>query len=273
MSTTFRFGEIEIEAVSDGILKTNIDTVKDMAREKARALVNGPTDGVYLMPVNNFVFRNGQNTVLIDAGCGDTVQPTLGRLVANLHTAGIEPEDVTHIVITHLHVDHANGLVDNDGAAIYPNAEILIHDEEYAFWLEGDGAGSTEILRRKRERNLFNMKPYLERTRRLRDGQETAGCSPVLAAGHSPGHSCWRIGTGRRAFMALGDLVHIGAIQISHPEVNLTYDLEQDRARASRRRMLDIIAADGLAIAGSHIDAPGVGRIVRSGSAFAYEAE
>ena len=244
-----------------------------MDREQARALVNGPDDGVYLMPDNNFVFRNGPNIVLIDAGCGDTVQPTLGRLVTNLRAAGVEPEDITHIVITHLHVDHANGLVDNKGAAIYPNAEILIHDEEYAFWLEGDHEDANDILRRKRERNHFNMKPYLESTRRLRDGQEVAGCSPVLAAGHSPGHSCWRIGTGRSAFMALGDLVHIGAIQIPHPEVNLTYDLEQDRARASRRRLLDIIAADGLAIAGSHIDAPGVGRISRKGAAFSFEAE
>ena len=55
---------------------------------------------------------------MIDAGAGNTMQPTLGKLPDNLRKAGVEPAAVTHILITHLHPDHANGLVDDNGRRI-----------------------------------------------------------------------------------------------------------------------------------------------------------
>ena len=272
MAPTFEAGDISIKALSDGILKTSIDLVNDMTRAEADALVGGSDNGSIFIPVNNFMFRRSGQTILIDAGAGDTMQATLGKLPENLRKEGVEPEDVTHIVITHLHVDHANGLVDHDGNAIYPNAEILIHEQEFDFWMGDDLATDSERIRKSRARNRFNMKPYLERTRRMHDGEEILGCSPILAAGHSPGHTCWRIGTGRDAFIAWGDLVHLSAIQISHPDINLTYDLDQDMARRSRRRILDMVASDGLLVAGAHVNAPGIGRVSRKGASFRYDA-
>ena len=115
------------------------------------------------------------------------------------------------------------------------------------------------------------MKPYLERTRRMRTGEEVLGCTPILAAGHSPGHTCWRIGSGGDAFIAWGDLVHVSAIQISHPDTAMTYDLDPEMARRSRRRILDMVAADRIAVAGAHVDAPGFGFVVRRGASFAFE--
>ena len=60
---------------------------------------------------------------MIDAGAGNTMQPTLGKLPDNLRAAGVEPGAVTHIVMTHLHPDHANGLVDDAGNPHYPQAD------------------------------------------------------------------------------------------------------------------------------------------------------
>jgi glyoxylase-like metal-dependent hydrolase (beta-lactamase superfamily II) len=268
---SLRIGDLEIKGISDGVLKTSLDFVIGMDRAASEVLVGGANDGSLFIPVNNFLFVRDGRIVLIDAGAGNTMQPTLGKLPTNLRMAGIEPASVSHIVLTHIHPDHANGLVDDEGRPHYPNAEILVHERELDFWLADNVGTEPENVRRTRARNRINMKPYLERTRRMRTGEEVLGCTPILAAGHSPGHTCWRIGFGPDAFIAWGDLVHVSAIQISHPDTAMTYDLDPDMARRSRRRILDMVAADRIAVAGAHVNAPGFGHVVRRGTSFAFE--
>ncbi len=115
------------------------------------------------------------------------------------------------------------------------------------------------------------MRPYLDRLRRVRDGEEYLGFVPVLAPGHTPGHTCWLLAAPGGGFLALGDVIHVSAIQISHPDVGTTYDLDKNQAVASRKRILDMAASERLALAGAHVNAPGFGYVVRKGARFAFE--
>ena len=266
-----RVGDIAVEGVCDGFLKTSLDLVIGMDRELSERLVGGTEDGSLYIPVNNFVVRRGDQVILIDAGAGNTMQPTLGRLPGNLAQAGIEPAAVTHILLTHIHPDHANGLVDDAGQPHYPNAEILIHEAEADFWLGPPAGQEPEKIARNRARAGVNLAPYRERLRRLHEGEEALGFRPTLAPGHTPGHTCWIFGTGRHLAMAWGDLVHLSAIQIAHPDTALAYDMDKDLARASRRRVLDMAAQERIAIAGAHVAAPGLGYVVRNGTGYAFE--
>jgi glyoxylase-like metal-dependent hydrolase (beta-lactamase superfamily II) len=268
---TARVGGLEIRAFNDGLLKTSLDYILNLDRETSESLVGGTKDGSLYIPVNNFVFEVDGKILMIDAGCGNTMQPTLGKLPENLRAGGVAPEAITHIILTHIHPDHANGLIDDDGAPQYPNAEILVHEKEFDFWMGDDNPGEPDRIKHNRARNKLNLKPYLERTRRMRDGEERLGCSPILAAGHTPGHTCWRIGSGRDAWFSWGDLVHLSAVQVAHPEAALTYDLDPDAAAVSRRRILDMAAADRVFVAGAHVNAPGFGYVVRKGRSFAIE--
>ena len=263
-------GDVAVEGLSDGLLKTSVDLVLGMERAQAAQLV-GSADGSVFIPVNNFLIRRGGKVIMIDAGAGNTMQPTLGKLPENLRAAGVPPESVTHIVMTHLHPDHANGLVDDAGAPHYPNAEIVVHETEAEFWMRPDAANDPDRVKGNRARTRINLKPYLERLRRVRDGEEFAGFTPVLAPGHTPGHTCWVLAAGSGGFMAFGDVVHLSAIQITHPDAALTYDLDKDQAIASRKRILDMAASEHLAIAGAHVNAPGFGYVVRKGLSFAFE--
>ena len=271
MNRIFRIGDLELNALSDGTLKTSLHFVLAMERAQSEKLVGGTSDGSISIPVNNFLFRRDGATVLIDAGAGNTMQPTLGELPANLKAAGIDPAEITHIVLTHLHPDHANGLVNDKGEAVYPHAELLVHAREVDFWMAENEASQSDAVTRTRARNKINLHPYCSRIRRMRDGEDMLGCTPILAAGHSPGHTCWRIGAGREAFIAWGDLVHFAGVQIAHPATAVKYDLDPDEARESRLRMFDMIATDGFAIACAHVAAPGFGYLRRSGAGYNFE--
>ena len=268
---SMRVGDVEVQGVSDGLLKTSLDIVIGMERAEADKLVGSTDNGAFNIPVNNFLIRRGGKTILIDAGAGNTMQPTLGKLPANLRATGIAPDAVDHIVITHLHPDHANGLVDDAGKPHYPNAQIVVHQVEADFWMREDGAGDPDRVKGNRARTRINLKPYLHRIRRVRDGEDYLGFRPVLAPGHTPGHTCWLLAAPGGGFMAFGDVVHLSAIQISHPDVGMTYDLDKDQAVKSRKRILDMAASERLAIAGAHVNAPGFGYVVRKGASYAFE--
>lgn len=271
MAASIYVGGLEIKGLSDGILRTSLDNLIGMDRRRAESLVGRTENGSFFIPVNTFLIQRDGNTILIDAGAGNTMQPTLGRLPANVRAAGIDPSAITHVVLTHIHPDHANGLVDDAGAPHYPNADLIVHEKEVAFWLAPGPGDEPENVRRNRARAKINLTPYGDRLRRIRDGEEILGLTPIPAPGHTPGHTCWRIASGRDALVAWGDLVHFSGVQISHPETAVTYDLDKDLARASRLRLLDMIATDRLAIAGAHVEAPGFGYVVRRNGRYAFE--
>jgi glyoxylase-like metal-dependent hydrolase (beta-lactamase superfamily II) len=264
-------GDIEIHSVADGLLETPLDAVIGMDQEEARTRAGHNGKGPLFISVNNFVFTRGDKVVLIDAGAGNKMQPTLGRLPLNLLARGFEPASITHIILTHLHRDHANGLVDDTGTAIYPNAEVLVHEKEFNFWIRTDEGENNPNVRRIRPQTRMSLSPYLQRLRLMKDGDVFMGCSPILAAGHTPGHTCWRIETGKGACLAWGDLVHFSAIQISRPRVAVKYDMDPELATASRLRIFDMVANDRIAIAGAHVTAPGLGYLVRKGAEYYFE--
>ncbi|MGA2943568.1 MAG: MBL fold metallo-hydrolase [Xanthobacteraceae bacterium] len=265
-------GGVKVHGLSDGTLPTGIDKVVDMMPAQIEQLVGGTDNGTFHIPVNNFLIRRADKVIMIDAGAGNTMYPTLGRLPGNLRAAGVDPKDVTHIVITHLHGDHANGLVDDDGKPHYPNAEIVVHEIELDFWTASDGANDPDKVKGNRARTRINLKPYLDRIHRVRGSEQYLDFVPIIAPGHTPGHTCWLLAApGGGGFMALGDVVHVSAIQISHPDAGMIYDLDKDQAVKSRKRILDMAATERFAIAGAHVNAPGFGHVMRRGASFAFE--
>jgi glyoxylase-like metal-dependent hydrolase (beta-lactamase superfamily II) len=145
---------------------------------------------------------------------------------------------------------------------------------EAQFWLDRDPAGgANERIRRNIAKTAVTTAPYRARMRTVRDGELMAGGSPVLLAGHTPGHTGWLIASGNDGLLIWGDLVHLAAIQIARPNTGLVYDVDPQAACATRKRMFDRVAADKLRVGGAHLDFPGFGTIVRKGAGFAFEPD
>jgi len=267
-----KIGDIEVTALSDGILAAPLDVVLGMDKAEAERLT-AKKDAVPIS-VNAFLLRLNGKWALIDTGAGNTMGPTLGMLPDRLRAISVAPEKIDTIFLTHLHPDHSNGLVDDAGRAIYPNAEVILHETEAGFWLDRDAsAGESERVRRNIAKAAVTTAPYRRRMRKVRDGEVMPGVSAVLLPGHTPGHTGWLIASGKESLLIWGDLVHLAAIQIPRPDTGLVYDVDPQAACATRRRMFDRVAADKLRVGGAHIDFPGFGYIVRKANGFAFEAD
>jgi glyoxylase-like metal-dependent hydrolase (beta-lactamase superfamily II) len=212
--------------------------------------------------------------MLSDVGSGNGMGPNLGKLPQNLRAIGVEPADIDIILLTHLHPDHSLGLVDADGQALYPNAEIVVHEVEAAFWLDRvpRDTDSERVARNTKAQRAVTA-PYRERIRRVTDGEVLPGVTAILRAGHTPGHTNWLLQSNGERFLMWGDIVHLAAVQVPRPEAALVFDVDPEMAKASRASAFEWVARERVVVGGAHLGYPGFGTLERAGEGYAFRPE
>src|SRR5262249_6393542 len=144
-----KIGDITVTALSDGVLAAPLDVVLGVERAEIERLAGRKPGEPLPIAVNAFLLERAGKLALVDTGSGNSMGPTLGKLPKNRRPFGVPPERIETIFLTHLHPDHPKGLVDDAGKATYPNAEVILHETEAAFWLDRDQAsGAPERIRR-----------------------------------------------------------------------------------------------------------------------------
>lgn len=182
-----------------------------------------------------------------------------GNITSELIKHGVKPEDVKIILLTHLHPDHFGGLVDADNAPAFPNAEIYIARPEVNYWVdELDNDPVKNVL------NLYTKHLHLfEFNDEILDGIRA-----LDASGHTPGHTVFDINSDNEELLIVGDLMHFVEIQLPVPSISVRYDTDPDKARETRRRILDYAAGKNIPIAGMHITPPGIINVRTSGEGY-----
>jgi glyoxylase-like metal-dependent hydrolase (beta-lactamase superfamily II) len=92
----------------------------------------------------------------------------------------------------------------------------------------------------------------------------------VAAAGHTPGHTVFTIASGSARMMFMADSTNHPALFVRNPDWSAIFDMDADAARATRRKLLDMVATDKLQVAFYHAPFPATGYIAKSGSAFEF---
>ena len=270
-------GDLEVTTILDGYIPFEFGVFRGIDEASYRQqLRNDYIDpaGPLNVGISAHLVRTGDRLALIDAGAADAFGPTAGRIAAALDALGVAPEDVTDLLLTHMHPDHIGGAM-RGGDAAFANAAVHVADAEAAFWTDaGNRAAAGESAAGFFDAAAALLDAYGDRVNRF--GGETEpfpGARAESMPGHTPGHTGYRLSSGDDQVLVWGDMTAIAPVQFERPGVGIVYDVDSERAAETRRRWLDQVSADRLLVAGTHLPFPAYGHVERRGDAYAWIPE
>jgi glyoxylase-like metal-dependent hydrolase (beta-lactamase superfamily II) len=270
-----KVGAFEVTVLSDGWVPLETKLFSGDAESAAKRLESAflPKDKI-ATSVNEWLVNTGDKLVLVDTGTSNVFAPTLGRMAKNLAAAGVDASAVDAVILTHMHPDHAAGLLTTDKKIAFPNANVHVHEAEFGFWTSEEISGKApDEVKPFFEIARNSIKPYADAgkvTMFKNDGELLPGIGVIAAPGHTMGHTMVRVSSQGRDLLLWGDIVHNAALQFPEPERALAFDTDQAMAIASRNRVFDMVATDRLLIAGAHLPFPGLGHVAKAATGFAY---
>ncbi len=284
----FRIGDIEVYRIEEHIiyesmtlfpafqqegLEKNLGWLKPHYYDAEKAMF--PTS------VHSWLLKTPKETILIDTCGGNNktrpVSPRFHQLntpyLDRLRAAGVAPEDVDYVVLTHLHIDHVgwNTKLENGRwVPTFPNAKYLISRAER------DAADPQRGAKDKPEGvNLpfiDSVQPILDAgLAQLVEGNEKlfGGMELVQMPGHTPGLMGLKVKSQGQEALFAGDIAH-QPIQIAYPDWSTKYCADPKQAAVSRRKVFDYCADTGSLLLPVHFGWPYCGRIARKGETYVF---
>ncbi|WBV44479.1 MBL fold metallo-hydrolase [Pseudoroseomonas cervicalis] len=281
----FRFGEYEATVISDGRLPLGKPAPAFPAsppEEIARLMSSNflPTDEATLEQ-NILVLNTGRQLILFDTGMGESMGadsqmfgPTTGKALANLRAAGISPEQIDLVILTHAHCDHCWGLVDAQGNRVFPNAQVAVSEADLRFWTDDSNKRGPAFMTSFIDGAKKNLSAYRDRMIMVKDEQEVVtGITALAAPGHTVGHHCYAISSGNQVMVNTGDLAHHHVLLLRRPMWEFSFDTDPKLSAQSRSRMLDRLATDKHGVLSYHFPWPGLGHVAKEGEGYAWIQE
>lgn len=249
-------GDIELLPLSDGVCKMpqsfyvglDFATHQDMVAD----------DGCVHIPVGCFLLRNGEATVLVDAGLGDIDVGWArgGELPAALRTAGVSPEDVDVVVCSHLHIDHIGWLAVDD-RPFFPNAVVRYGAADWAQFVTGPEAEG-------RSRQIMEALAAAGRLEPLEG--DMLRIARGLTARHTPGHTLGHYGlvvsSGASRAVLLGDAVEC-PLQLEEPDFYAMSDVDPAMAARTREALWRELEGTDTAVGAAHFPGLQFGRVLQ----------
>ncbi|WP_179221984.1 MBL fold metallo-hydrolase [Inquilinus limosus] len=271
----YRFGDVEIVVISDGPMHLGPpgDNYPLAPRQQLQEIVarDGNASGEFVVQQNCLVARMPGQCLLVDAGVGPNpfFGPTTGRLRRNLNAAGIAPEDVTHVLLTHAHLDHAGGLITVEGEAAFPNARILVTQTDFEFWTREESVPPGGLLAQVVRGVAAALLPLRERIEFIAGDIPVPGVRVVASPGHTLGHVSFLISAGRETILTLGDVAH-HPLSLEYPDWQFAGDADGALAVSTRRRLFDMAATERFLVHSYHFPRPGLGFLERTMGNYAF---
>ncbi len=270
-------GGLEVAAFFDGYNDLTLDAFTYSEPERFVPLMSaaGLPERPVRVQINSYMIRDEGRVFLVDSGMGYYAGPTMGHAAEARAILGVKPEEVTDIVLTHLHRDHCGGLMTKEETPVFEKATVHVSREEFAYWTDPMiMEASPEVFRPMVRIAQTVMKAYAGRVHLMEPGMRITDrmwMSPI--PGHTPGQNAVWFKSGADQLCIWGDIIHCAALQLPLPDITFRYDIDQAQARSRRREMLARAATEGFLVAGAHLPFPGIGTVTATGDGgYRFEA-
>lgn len=279
----FRVGRFECTSIWDGYIHHGYEGIypnadpDELARLKQEYRL--PEDHIP-MDLNPAVVNTGDKLIVIDAGMGKKntmFGDTMGRMLDNMKAAGIDPDDVDVVLMTHLHPDHAFGLIHPDGSAVFPNAKLYCTKGDWNEWTDEANLSRNDHKKPWTEGAIEALQPYRGRIEFVNEGEEIfPGVSLTMVAGHSLGQCAFIFESEGEKVVFTGDAAHHQVFDPIHPEwyFHMEFDSDPDMGTDAKRKIFDKVVKEGIRFHGYHFPFPGLGEIeAKEDGTYRFHAE
>jgi glyoxylase-like metal-dependent hydrolase (beta-lactamase superfamily II) len=271
-----KVGDFEVTQLVDGVFRAPMppNFVRNVPREQALAAAEAAhmPPGMIDVPFNPVLINTGSKLVLFDTGYGQNGPPTAGQLPANLAAAGIDPKAIDIVVLTHLHPDHTNGIRAKDNSLFFPNAEIKVPSQDWAFWTSEQNAAKFDSnpMMKGYFANVKKTFAGIEKTLTMYDwGKEVVpGITSMDTSGHTPGMSSFTVQSGSAKMLIQADVTNIPELFMRNPDWHVAFDVDPEKAVVTRRKFYDMAVAEKVLISGFHFAFPSMGYAEKDGTGF-----
>lgn len=276
---TVKIGGIQVTALTDGTIPINVEqlfagsTPGKPTQLLTAAFLKNPVE----ISINAYLIQDGAQRILVDAGSGELLGSYGGKLAESLKQTGITPEDITDVLITHVHADHSGGLV-VAGKKLFPHATIHVHQAEVDFWLKEENKRKADPKHMGADPQTFanaeNMlRPYLQNHQVKTFSKEEEILPHITAmpySGHTPGHTIYVLHSKNESLYFWGDMIHVPGIQLAAPALPDHFDVDIPAQQQRRKLFYGEAAKKKYLIAGAHISFPGIGHLKQQGEGFLW---
>lgn len=276
----FKLGEFECLIVLDGyhtypqFAKKRFSNAPRQPLEQLLGRYRLRLESDYVSPYPVLVVNTGETRVLIDTGAGRVFSET-GRLVFNLASENIAPEDIDIVILTHGHPDHIGGIVDRNGKLAFPNARYVMWKDEWEFWVPEPDASRLmheepvkQILISCARDNLPRIRSRLELVDR--ETEIITGVRAVAAPGHTPGHMAVTVCSNGERLLCVSDAV-LHPVNIYQPDWASEYECHPDQVATTRRELFRRAADENALVHAFHFPWPGLGHLKPKGGAWQWQ--
>jgi glyoxylase-like metal-dependent hydrolase (beta-lactamase superfamily II) len=246
-------GGTRISTVCEGFAAVTLDgelpvSDVDWSAERASYPWDFHGDDHWRWHVHAFLVETSHGLVIVDTGLGSfpPFRPWTER--ATDPWSGVDRREVRHVVLTHLHADHAGGTV-VDGEPCFPNATYHLHTMDRLHFAEAGDADYVATRGMERLEELGMLETSFD------DRRIVAGVRVLHTPGHTPGHRSVLIEDGGEAIVLTGDLFH-QPTQIAFADHPGSHDLDVQLGVASRRLILWRAAQRGWGLGVPHFPEP-----------------
>jgi len=276
----WQIGKIKVTRIQEVVFPEFSDVIPAVTKELVKEIKwlfphFVTADGHLSLSIHSLIVETPTHKLVVDTCIGDgrDRMPMEGmhmlstNYMRDMQSEGYQPEDIDFVLCTHLHVDHVGWntrLVDGKWVPTFPNAKYIMDKKDLDFWGSIDADTDIDFMQVQRQVFEDSLMPVINAGLAQPVDAPSIICEGVRlisTPGHTPGHVSVVLESEGQTGLITGDFIH-HPIQFHDPALVSPFDVDNEMAIETRRRIFGEYADTPTLIIGTHFAGPTAGTLV-----------